>query len=166
VKELMKMTYPTGAEARVALQRAEQARQQVIDRIGMPWWYWWGLAACWVALGVLADLHAAWWLVSAATLAVGAGHSYVFQRLVAGRRQTGDVKVSADVAGRNLQLLVIGFLLALVGVTVAVALGLAADGTEHPSIWACSFVAIVLLLGGPRVMARIRDRAKRRTLAQ
>lgn len=160
------MTYPTEAEARVALQGAEQARQKVIDRIGMPWWYWWGLAVCWIALGLLADLHAAWWLVSAATLAVGAGHSYVFQRLVAGRNQTGEVKVRADVAGRDLHLLVIGFLLALVGVTVAVALALAADGAGHPSIWASAYAATLLLLGGPRVMARIRDRARRRTLAQ
>jgi hypothetical protein len=160
------MTYPTEAEARVALRGAEQARQHVIDRIGMPWWYWWGLAACWVALGLLTDLKAAWWLVSAATLAVGAGHSYVFQRLVAGRQQTREVKVRAEVAGRDAQLRVIGFLLALVGVTVAVALGLAADGAAHPSIWASFFVAIVLLLGGPRVMARIRDRATRRTLAE
>jgi hypothetical protein len=43
VKELMEMTCPT--EARVALQGAAQARQRVIDQIGMPWWYWWGLAA-------------------------------------------------------------------------------------------------------------------------
>ena len=160
------MTYPTEAEARVALRGAEQARQHVIDRIGMPWWYWWGLAACWIALGLLADLGAAWWLVSAATLAVGAGHSYVFQRLVAGRQQTGEVKVRADVAGRHAHLLVIGFLLGLVGVTVGVALGLAADGTGHPSIWASVFVAITLLLGGPRLMARIRDRATQRARAE
>ena len=160
------MTYPTEAEARVALQGAEQARQRVIDQIGMPWWYWWGLAACWIVLGVLSDLSAPWWLVLGATVAVGAGHSYVFQRLVGGRRQTGDVKVRADVAGRDAHLLVIAFLLALVGVTVAVALLLDADGAGHPSIWASVFVAILLLLGGPRVMTWIRDRATQRAAAQ
>src|SRR5215510_12590358 len=67
VKGLMNMTYPTEAEARVALHGAEQARQRVISQIGMPWWYWWGLAACWIGLGVLADLHAPWWLVAGAT---------------------------------------------------------------------------------------------------
>src|SRR5262245_38944159 len=118
---MMTVTYPTEAEARVALHGAEQARQRVIDQIGMPWWYWWGLAGCWIGLGVLADLSAAWWLVSLATVAVGAGHSYVFQRLVAGRRRTGDVKVRAGVAGRHAHVVVIGFLLMLVGVTVAVA---------------------------------------------
>jgi hypothetical protein len=162
VKELMEMTCPT--EARVALQGAAQARQRVIDQIGMPWWYWWGLAAAWVGLGVLADLNAPW-LVTVATLAVGAGHSYVFQRLVAGRRRTGDVEVRADVAG-HVHVVVIGFLLALVGVTVAVALLLEADGAGHPSIWASVFVAILLLLGGPRVMAWIRHEATKRAAAQ
>ena len=95
------MASPTKAEAQVALHGAEQARQRVIDQIGMPRWYWWGLAACWIVLGVLADLNAPWWLLSGATLAVGAGHSYVFQRLVGGRRRTADVKVRADVAGRH-----------------------------------------------------------------
>jgi hypothetical protein len=161
----MEMTYPTEAEARVALQGAEQARQRVIDQIGMPWWYWWGLAACWIGLGVLSDLHAPWWLVVGATVAVGAGHSYVFQRLVAGRLRSGEVMVRADVAGRHAHLIVIGFLLALVGVTVALALALAADGAGHPSIWASVFVAILLLLGGPRVMDWIRERATRRAAA-
>lgn len=160
------MTYPTEAEARVALHGAEQARQRVIDQIGMPWWYWWGLAACWIVLGVLSDVSAAWWLVLGATLAVGAGHSYVFQRLVGGRRRTADVKVRADVAGRHAHALVVAFLLGLVGVTVVVAIALDADGARHPSIWASVFVAILLLLGGPRVMDWIRHRATRRTALQ
>jgi hypothetical protein len=158
----MNMTLPTEAEARVALHGAEQARQRVIRQIGMPWWYWWGLAACWIGLGVLADMHAPWWLVAGATVAVGAGHSYVFQRLVAGRSRSDAVKVRADVAGRHAHLVVIAFLLALVGATVALALALDADGAEHPSIWASALVAILLLLSGPRVMAWIRDRATER----
>ncbi len=159
-------TYPTEAEARAALQGADEARRRVIERFGLPWWYWWGLAGCWIGLGLLSDLAATWWLVSAATVAVGAGHSYVFQRLVGGRRQTSEVQVRADVAGRHAHLLVIGFLLGLVGVDVAVAVGLSADGTGHPSIWASGFVVSMLLLGGPRVMAWIRARATRRMLSQ
>jgi len=160
------MNYPSEAEARVALRGVEDARQRVIDRIGMPWWYWWGLAGCWVGLGVLADLQPAWWVVVGATLVVGAVHSFVFQRLLAGRRQSGDLKVRADVAGRHAEARVIGFLLLLVALTVAVAVLLSADGAGHPSIWASVFVAVVILLGGPRVMARIRADASRRAAAQ
>jgi hypothetical protein len=160
------MSYPSEAEARVALHGAEQARQRVIDQIGMPWWYWWGLAGCWVGLGVLADLAAPWWVILGATLAVGATHSAVFQRLLAGRRRGDDVKVRADVAGRHAEALVVGFLVALVAVTVAAAIALAADGAGHPATWASVFAAVLLLLGGPRVMAWIRADATRRATAR
>jgi hypothetical protein len=146
----------------VALHDAAQARQRVIDQIGMPWWYWWGLAGCWIGLGILSDLEAPWWVIVGATLAVGAGHSIVFQRLVGGRRRTDGVRVRADVAGRRAEVLVIAFLVGLVALTVGAALLLSADGAGHPAIWASVIVAIVILLGGPRVMAWIRDNATRR----
>jgi hypothetical protein len=160
------MSYPSEAEARLALHGAEQARQRVIDQIGMPWWYWWGLAGCWIGLGVLTDAEAPWWVIGGVTLAVGAVHSAVFQRLLAGRQRTGDVKVRAEVAGRHAELLVIGFLVALVGVTIAAAFALYADGAGHPSTWASVFVAVLILLGGPRVMAWIRADATRRAAAR
>jgi hypothetical protein len=54
----------------------------VIDQIGMPRWYWWGLAACWIVLGVLTDVANAW-VVAVATITFGAVHSAVSQRLLA-----------------------------------------------------------------------------------
>ena len=70
----------------------------------------------------------------------------------------------AEVAGRHVELAVIGFLLTLVAVTVVVAVALSADGAGHPAIWASVFVAALLLLGGPRVMLWIRGEATRRAL--
>ena len=46
------MSYPNETEARLALV-ASQGAAAGRRRIGMPWWYWWGLAGCWVGLGVL-----------------------------------------------------------------------------------------------------------------
>ena len=160
------MNYPTEAEARVALESVHRGRKQVVDEIGMPWWYWWGLAAAWVVLGLLADLNAPWWVVTIATVAVGAAHATVSHRVLAGRQRTGDVRVRGDVAGERGMALVIGFLLALVGVTIGVALGLSADGAGHPSIWASCFAAVLVLLGGPRLMLAIRDDAARRAAAE
>jgi uncharacterized membrane protein len=62
--------------------------------------------------------------------------------------------------------LTLGFLLGLVALTIAVALALPADGAEHPSIWASVLAAVLILLGGPRVMAWIRADATRRAAAQ
>ena len=33
------MSYPTETEARLALESVRKGRQQVVDEIGMPWWY-------------------------------------------------------------------------------------------------------------------------------
>lgn len=160
------MNYPSEAEARVALHGVERAQQRVIGQIGMPWWYWWGLAACWIGLGVLSDLNAPWWAITAATLAVGTAHAAVSQRLLGGRQKTGDVRVRADVVGRRAAMLVVAFLIGLVVLTVAVALALSADGAGHPATWASGFVAVVIVLGGPRVMTWIRDDAARRAGAE
>jgi hypothetical protein len=147
------------AEARVALHDVERARQRVIDQIGMPRWYWWGLAACWVALGVLNDVANAW-VIGVATVLFGAVHSAVSQRLLAGRRRTGGLKVRADVAGRRAPFIVFGFLVLLAGVTIAAGFAAYYDGADHPATVASLFVAVMILLGGPRVMAEIRARAR------
>jgi hypothetical protein len=152
--------YPSDAEARVALHGVDQARRRVIDQIGMPSWYWWGLAACWLGLGVSSDV-ADQWVTVAATFAFGALHSTVSQRLLAGRRRTSDVKVRADVAGRRAPVLVFGSLIALAGVTVAAGFAASADGAEHPATMAGVLAAVAILLGGPRLMAVIRAGARR-----
>jgi hypothetical protein len=148
----------TDAEARLALHEVERGRQRVIDQIGMPRWYWWGLAACWVVLGVLNDVANAW-VIAVATVTFGAVHSAVSQRLLAGRRRTSGVRVRADVAGRRAPMIVFGFLIVLAGVTVAAGFAAYADGAEHPATMASVLVAAMILLGGPRVMAAIRARA-------
>ena len=147
-------------EARLALHEAERGRDRVIDQIGMPAWYWWGLAICWVALGVLNDVANAW-VIAIATVTFGAVHSAVSQRLLAGRQRSGNVRVRADVVGRRAPLIVFGFLILLAGVTVAAAFAAYGDGAEHPGTIASVFVAALILLGGPRVMAAIRKRARR-----
>jgi hypothetical protein len=155
----------TDAEARVALHEADQARRRVIDQIGMPRWYWWGLAACWVLLGVLNDVANAW-IVAVATVTFGAVHSAVSSRLLAGRQRTGHVRVRADAAGKRAPLIVFGFLIALAGVTTAAGFAVYYDGAEHPGTIASVFVAVIILLGGPRVMAAIRADASRRAAAR
>jgi hypothetical protein len=45
-------------------------------------------------------------------------------------------------------------------VTVAAAFAAYEDGAEHPGTIASVLVAVMILLGGPRVMAAIRTRAR------
>ena len=148
----------TDAEARLALRSIEERRRQVIAEIDMPRWYWWGLALGWIALGYVTDLDHPW-LTSAATLAFGAIHASVAPRVIDGRHRTDQLSVRRDVAGRHLPRLVIGALLGLALVTIAGALLANADGAGHPVTIASVLVAVMIVLGGPQLVAAYRRRA-------
>lgn len=145
------MTGPvTAAEARTALDAVERGRARVVEQIGLPTWYWYGLALGWVGLGVLADADHP--VASAlATVAFGAGHAAVASRVLSGRRRSRQVTVRAEVAGHGAHRLVVAALLGLVGLTVLLALAANADGDRHPSTAAALVVAGAIVLGGPRL---------------
>jgi hypothetical protein len=148
-------------EAQLALSSIEHRRRQVIAEIDMPRWYWCGLAAGWVGLGVLADLDHPW-LTLAVTLVFSAAHATVASRVLSGRHRSQQLSVRAGVVDPHIPALVIGFLLLMVAATVVLALVADADGARHPSIIASVVVAIVVLLCGPALMAAVRRRLERR----
>jgi 4-hydroxybenzoate polyprenyltransferase len=149
---------PTPEEALAALNAVERGRLTVIDEIGLPRWYWWGLALGWVALGFVTDLKHAW-LTAAATFAFGAVHASVAARAASGRRRTQRLSVRAEVAGRRTARLIVGCVAALGGLTVGLALAASADGASHPVTIASAFVALTILLGRPQLIGAIRRRA-------
>jgi hypothetical protein len=148
----------TPMEARAALDAVDRGRRKVIDEIDLPTWYWWGLALGWVGLGVITDLKHPW-LTAAGTLVFGAVHSAVAPRVASGRHRTPHMSVRADVAGRRTARLVIGAVAALGALTVGLALLASADGARHPVTMASVLIAVIILLGGPRLLAAIRRRA-------
>lgn len=141
----------TPDQARSALDTADLARRHVSDELGLPRPYWWGLAAGWLVLGVLGDVGPAW-LVTVATLAFGAGHSFIASRILDGRRRTSRLQVSRSVAGHHIPLVVIGMLVVLVAVTIGLAFALQADGVEHAATWAGLIVALIVGFGGPEML--------------
>ena len=145
-------------EARAALDAIDRGRRQVIDEIDLPAWYWWGLALGWIGLGVITDLNHPW-VTAAATLAFGVLHSSVAPRVASGRHRTPHLSVRADVAGARTARLVIGSVVGLGVVTVAAALIASADGARHPVTMASVLVAVIILLGGPRLLGAVRRRA-------
>jgi hypothetical protein len=149
------------SEARVALAAIEREQLRVVEEIDLPRWYWWGLALGWIGLGYLTDLKHAW-LTAVATLLFGAIHSAVASRVLGGRRRTSSLSVRRDLAGARTPALVIAGLLALAGVTIVAAVLVSADGARHPVTVASVFVAALILLGGPRLLAHVRLGAARR----
>ena len=149
----------TPEEARAALAAAETGHQAVADEVGAPAWYWWGLAAGWVALGAVVT-YAPWWVAGVGTVAFAAVHAAVFARVAGGRRRTDGVLVRRSVAGRHTAWHVWLLLVALIVVTSAFALVLNADGARHPALLATLLPAAILVTGGP---ALVRWSARRGT---
>jgi len=155
----------TPNEAQTALHAIERSRLRVIEEIDVPWWYWWGLALGWIALGVIADVGPNW-LTTVATVAFGAAHASVAPRVISGRHASRDLSVRAAVAPPHLGRIVIGGLIALGAVTVGLALLSQADGAEHPVTIASVIVAVIIVLGGPLVLSTARRRAARAAVSQ
>jgi drug/metabolite transporter (DMT)-like permease len=101
-------------EAELALSSIEHRRRQVIAEIDMPPWYWWGLAAGWIGLGILADFDHPW-LTLVVTLCFGAAHAWVASHVLSGRHRSRQLSVRADVVDPHIPAFVIGFLLLMVG---------------------------------------------------
>lgn len=142
-------------DAGEALAAVAHARRQVAEDIGLPRGYWWAMAAGWIVLGAIGEFGPAW-LITAATVLFGAGHSTLASRLLDGRRGSDGVRVSSAVAGHRTPYVVVGMLVLLVALTVTAALLLDADGTGHPSIWAAVAVAPVVGFGGPEILRTLR----------
>jgi hypothetical protein len=148
----------TPQEAHAALATVDRGRLRVIAEIDLPRWYWWGLALGWIALGFITDLKHPW-ITAAATLVFGAVHAAAAPRLASGRHRTHSLSVSAELAGRQTARLVIGGVAALALVTIAGSLAASADGARHPVTTASIFVAVIIVLGGPQLLASVRRRA-------
>jgi hypothetical protein len=155
------MEHPiTPDEARAALDTVDRGRRHVIDEIDLPRWYWFGLALGWIALGVITDLNHPW-LTAAATLVFGAVHSSVAPRVVDGRHRSHRVSVRRELSGRQTAGLVLGGVIALGFLTVGGSLALHAAGARHPVTITSAFVAVLVVLGGPRLLAAVRRRVAR-----
>ena len=146
--------------ARLALHDIDDRQQQIAEEVRVPTAYWWGVALGWIALGVITDTgNAIAGLV--ATLAFGAIHAAVAPRLLTGRHGSKHLSVRADVAGRHMAAVLLGGLVVLAGVTVGLALLAHADGADHPATMASVVVAVLLVCGGPQLVAALRRRSAR-----
>ena len=155
----------TPNEARAALHTIERSRLRVIDEVAVPWWYWWGLALGWIALGVIADVGPNW-LSTIATIVFGAAHAAVAPRVISGRHASRHLSVRAALAPPHIARIVIGALVALGALTVGLALLAQADGADHPVTIASVLVALIIVLGGPLLLSTARQRAVRSAVAR
>ncbi|NMO02559.1 hypothetical protein HH308_15195 [Gordonia sp. TBRC 11910] len=142
-------------QARSALDAARRAQRSVADEVGLPRGYWWGMAAGWVVLGLLADFTPSW-VTTVATIAFSFGHALLATRLLDGRHRTSGIQLSRETASRKIPLIVTGILLVMVALTIAAGFALGADGAAHSASWAAVIVGAVVGFGGPEIFSAAR----------
>ena len=144
---------PSPAEAAEALADIQLRQQQVIDLATIPVWYWWAVGALMVILAAGVDSHAAAAIglsVTVFVLGILAATGWVVGRAFRhAQLRNGLVDGRAVVA-------ILGFVALIVGGTIGLAFALRAAGTGHPATLACAAGALVLGLGGPVLMRRLR----------
>ena len=106
----------------------------------MPAWYWWFLALGWTGLG-LVTVAGIPWLSTVATVGFGALHAAIAGPVMDGRHGSRRLSVRADIVTRYVRALVIAFLVALVAVTVCLALVADALGAPQPALISSIVVA-------------------------
>jgi hypothetical protein len=138
-----------------AAELAEINRRQagVIDAVLVPRWYWWVVGLLLLPIGLLVDAHqrTATAVVAVVVALVIAGISvWMISGAYPGAR------VHPATLGGAGALYIVGFIWVVVGVSLVVAFGLQAAGVAYPAMIGTALAALMLVLGGPMLMSRLR----------
>jgi hypothetical protein len=134
-----------------ALASVGQRRQQVIDLMSIPRWYWWLIAIGMVALGVVADRRQP---VAVAITAVvfGLGVAITSVWVATGHRRA---QVHSDLLGPAGALLIVRFVAIVVVGSLAIAFVLQAVGFGQAATVAMVAGGLAMVIGGPRLDRRL-----------
>ncbi|MEO9181802.1 MAG: hypothetical protein ABI298_09155 [Acidimicrobiales bacterium] len=152
---------PNANDARIALHAIELQRQQVVAMIKIPWWYWWSVAIGWIALGVVTDLGSPW-ATGAGTLVFGAAHASVAWRVIDGRHGSRQLSIRRNLVSRHVPYYVLGGLIVLAVLTGVFATVFSLHHVGHPVTSSSVLVAIIVVIGGPGLMAALRRHASQK----
>jgi hypothetical protein len=141
------------AEAAQALADIQLRQQQVIDLATIPAWYWWAVGALMVVLAVGVDSHSP--VVLGLTIPVFVIGMLAATGWVVGRAFRHAQIRNGLIDGRGV-VAILGFVALIVAGTIGFAFGLRAAGSGHPATLACVAGGLVMGLGGPVLMRRLR----------
>jgi hypothetical protein len=141
------------AEAAQALADIQLRQQQVIDLAMIPAWYWWAVGALMVVLAVGVDSHspvAIGLTVPVFVLGILAATGWVVGHAFRHAQIRNGMIDARGVAT------ILGFVALIVVGTIGLAFWLRAAGAGHPATLACVAGGLVMGLGGPVLMRRLR----------
>jgi hypothetical protein len=141
-------------DAARALVEIDQRQEQVIKLAIIPWWFWWALAVLQVGLSAAVE--------SKRPLVIGIGVSvFVLGVLsVTGwvvARMIRNAQLRNDLLGPAAALAILGFVAAVVAVTLPAAFLLEAAGARYPATLAMLLGGVVMVVGGPVLMRFVRN---------
>lgn len=148
------ISQPGRDEAASALAEIGRQQEKVITAVLVPGWYWAVVAVGMVAIGAAADSRARLILAVVIPLAVIVIAALTVAMIV-GAYQHVQVR-GPDLLGDRGALAIVGFVFAIVGVSLGVAFGLRAAGLPLPGTIGTAVGGVALLAGGPILMRRLR----------
>ncbi|PRY44014.1 hypothetical protein [Umezawaea tangerina] len=144
---------PPPSEAADALAEIRQRHEQVLEQSLTPNWFWWVVGLLVVGFSTAVDTEDG--------LAIGIGTTVFVLGLCAA---VGVVVVRSLHAQPRSELLgtagalpIAGFVLAVLAVTLPVSLVLGALDTPHAATWGSLVCAVLMIVGGPILMRRVRS---------
>jgi hypothetical protein len=147
-------TGATGAEAAAALAEIQRRQEHVIKAVLVPVWYWWAFAAAIVAIGAARDSHDLVVQAIVIPLAVLVMVVLIVATTPTWRRRV-QVNSATQPDGRAAAA-IIGMIVLVDGVTISLAISLAAAHVPHPVTIGCAAGAAVLVIAGPLVNRYVR----------
>lgn len=144
---------PNPGQAAQALAEIDRQQRAVIDRIAVPAWYWWTVAAGMVVVGYVADTRQEVPILVTA-IAYGLGTAALTAAMILG--VPSRARVRSDLLGPRGAVTILMFVWVVVGVTLGIGFGLQAARFSHPALAATVVGAALTALGGPWLMGRLR----------
>ncbi len=155
---------PPPREAADALAEIRQRQEQVIDRALTPNWFWWAVGLLVVGFSTAVD--------TGNGLVIGIGTTVFVLGLCAAvgvvvMRTARDAQPRSALLGNAGALPIAGFVLGVLAVTLPATLVLGALDTPYAATWGSLVCAVLMGVGGPVLMRRVRttmlDRAAKGT---
>lgn len=144
---------PPPREAAEALAEIRQRHEQVLERSLTPNWFWWAIGLLIVGFSTAVDTDNG--------LVIGIGTTVFVLGICAAVgvvvvRSMRDAQPRSTLLGNAGALAIAGFVLGVLAVTAIASFGLGALDTPYAATWSSLVCAVLMGVGGPILMRRLR----------